>query len=123
VSHGSSRDQLPSETADAVADAMFALSTPSRVRILASLRERPHTVSELTDVIGMEQSAVSHQLRILREHRLVVAERRGRQRLYALHDEHVAALLDEAFGHVAHLTGAGRKRPSSGSRLRRAGPA
>ena len=51
----------------------------------------------------MEQSAVSHQLRVLREYGLVVAERRGRQRLYALHDEHVASLLDEAVGHVAHL--------------------
>jgi DNA-binding transcriptional ArsR family regulator len=119
VSHSHGDGKLTPQMADAVADAMFALSTPSRVRILALLRERPHTVGELMETIGMEQSAVSHQLRILREHRLVVAERRGRQRLYTLHDEHVAALLDEAVGHVAHLTGASAKRSAAAPRLRR----
>lgn len=89
--------------ADAVADAMFALSNPSRVRILGHLRGRPHTVKELMAAVELEQSAVSHQLRVLRDHRLVVAEHKGRHRVYALHDAHVASLLDEAIGHVAHL--------------------
>ena len=93
---------LTPATAQAVADAMFALSTPSRVRILGELRERPRTVGELMGAIGMEQSAVSHQLRVLRDHGLVVAERRGRQRVYALYDEHVASLLNGAIGHIAH---------------------
>jgi DNA-binding transcriptional ArsR family regulator len=96
---------LTAATAQAVADAMFALSAPSRVRILSELRERPRTVGELMAAVGMEQSAVSHQLRVLRDHGLVVAERKGRQRVYALHDEHVASLLDEAVGHVAHRAG------------------
>jgi DNA-binding transcriptional ArsR family regulator len=48
----------------------------------------------------MEQSAVSHQLRVLREHRLVRAEKAGRRRLYALYDEHVAALLHAGLHHV-----------------------
>ena len=100
---------LSPKTAEAVADAMFALSTASRVRILSQLRERPHTVRELMATIGMEQSAVSHQLRVLREYGLVVAERRGRERLYALHDEHVASLLDDAVGHVAHLGRSGKR--------------
>lgn len=112
--------RLSAQEAEKVADAMFALSTPSRVRILGQLRERPHTVSELTAAVGMEQSAVSHQLRVLREHHLVVAERKGRQRLYALHDEHVASLLDEAISHVADLSRDSRKRRGP-SRLRRAG--
>jgi ArsR family transcriptional regulator, nickel/cobalt-responsive transcriptional repressor len=103
-------------TAEAVADAMFALSTASRVRILSSLRERAHTVRELMAAVGMEQSAVSHQLRVLREYGLVVAERRGRERLYALHDEHVASLLDEAVGHVAHLGRSGKRAAKKGLR-------
>ena len=53
----------------------------------------------------MEQSAVSHQLRVLREHRLVVAERHGRQRLYALTTSTSHRCIDEAIGHVAHLAG------------------
>ena len=102
---------LSARTAESVAEAMFALSAPSRVRILSHLRERPHTVVELMAAIDMEQSAVSHQLRILREHRLVVAERKGRNRVYALHDEHVASLLDEAINHVAHLSSPTERAP------------
>ncbi len=51
----------------------------------------------------MEQSAVSHQLRVLRHLRLVIGERNGRSVLYALHDSHVGVLLEEATNHVAHL--------------------
>lgn len=51
----------------------------------------------------MEQSACSHQLRLLRNLGLVVGERRGRSVVYALHDDHVAGLLDQAVYHVEHL--------------------
>jgi|SRR5579864_92019 len=95
------RARPPSEAvAERVADAMFALSTPSRVQILACLLAGPHTVSDLMDVLGMEQSAVSHQLRVLREHRLVSVERAGRARVYALYDDDVVALVEGAFRHV-----------------------
>lgn len=82
---------------------MQALAAPSRVRILSRLREGPCSVSELADAIGMEQSAVSHQLRVLRHLRLVTGERTGRYVHYALHDSHVGVLLEEATYHVAHL--------------------
>ena len=51
----------------------------------------------------MEQSAVSQQLRVLRHLGLVVGEREGRQIIYALHDEHIGALLSEAISHTEHL--------------------
>ena len=51
----------------------------------------------------MEQSAVSQQLRVLRHLGLVVGDRDGRQVIYALHDEHVRALLTEAVSHTEHL--------------------
>lgn len=79
---------------------MFALSTPSRVQILGCLLDGPHAVSELMESLAMEQSAVSHQLRVLREHRLVKVEREGRRRLYTLYDEHVVTLLESALRHV-----------------------
>jgi ArsR family transcriptional regulator, nickel/cobalt-responsive transcriptional repressor len=88
--------------AERLADAMFALSAPSRVLILGLLLDGPRSVSDLTEALGMEQSAVSHQLRVLREHSLVRAEKAGRRRLYALYDEHVAALLDASLRHVQH---------------------
>src|SRR5580704_13890067 len=86
--------------AERLADTMFALSTPSRVQILACLLGGPRSVSDLTEALGMEQSAVSHQLRVLREADLVRAEKDGRKRLYALSDEHVGTLLHAAFHHA-----------------------
>jgi DNA-binding transcriptional ArsR family regulator len=92
-----------------LADAMFALSTPSRVQILGCLLDGPHAVSELMEALEMEQSAVSHQLRVLREHTLVRAERQGRRRVYALYDDHVATLLESALLHVEQRSEAARE--------------
>ena len=94
---------IDAETAREVAETMQALSTASRVRILAKLREGACSVNELAEAVGMEQSAVSHQLRVLRHLRLVVGERSGRHVVYTLHDSHVGVLLEEATSHVAHL--------------------
>ena len=94
---------IDAETARDVAETMQALSTSSRVRILGRLREGACSVSELAEAVEMEQSAVSHQLRVLRHLRLVVGHRSGRNVLYALHDSHVGVLLEEATNHVAHL--------------------
>ncbi len=82
---------------------MQALATPSRVRILARLREAPCSVGALAVAVGMEQSAVSHQLRLLRHLGLVSGERDGRRMIYALHDPHVGVLLEEAVSHVEHV--------------------
>lgn len=82
---------------------MQALATPSRVRILARLREGPCNVNELAEAVEMEGSAVSHQLRVLRHLGLVVGERSGQRVVYGLHDSHVADLLDQAVFHVEHV--------------------
>ena len=102
--HGHSRPAVVDhETARQVAETMQALAAPSRVRILARLRTGACTVNDLAEAVGMEGSAVSHQLRLLRHLRLVVGERNGRNVTYALHDSHVADLLDQAVFHVEHL--------------------
>jgi DNA-binding transcriptional ArsR family regulator len=82
---------------------MQALSTPSRVRILGRLRDGACSVNELAAAVEMGSSAVSHQLRLLRHLGLVVGERRGRSVVYALHDSHVADLLEQAIYHVEHV--------------------
>src|SRR6266545_4503326 len=97
------RSLLDAGTAAQVAEAMQALATPSRVRILGRLREGACSVNELAGAVGMESSAVSHQLRLLRHLGLVVGERRGRHVVYALHDTHVADLLDQAVYHIEHV--------------------
>ena len=94
---------LDAGTAAQVAETMQALATPSRVRILGRLRESACSVSELAASVQMEQSAVSHQLRILRHLGLVVGDRRGRRVVYALQDSHVGVLLNEAIYHVEHV--------------------
>lgn len=104
---------LDGETARVVADTMHALSTPSRLRILSRLSRAPCSVGELTRAVGMEQSAVSQQLRVLRHLGLVVGERRGRRVIYALHDDHVAVLLSEALAHVEHLRLGLANRPAA----------
>jgi DNA-binding transcriptional ArsR family regulator len=101
--HAAAPAYLDSETARAVADTMQALATPSRVRILSRLGARACSVNELARDVEMEQSAVSQQLRVLRHLGLVVGDRRGRQVIYALHDDHVGVLLAEAVSHVDHL--------------------
>jgi ArsR family transcriptional regulator, nickel/cobalt-responsive transcriptional repressor len=94
---------MTAEVAARVADAMQGLAAPSRVLILAHLRERPHSVTELVEAVGMEQSAVSHQLRRLKDIGLVVGERRGRRVVYSLYGVHVAELIDQAVGHIEHV--------------------
>ncbi len=105
MSHGGDPDLtfLSAQTARSVAETMQALATPSRVRILSRLGAGSCSVSVLAREVGMEQSAVSQQLRVLRHLGLVVGERDGRQVIYTLHDDHVRALLSEAVSHTEHL--------------------
>lgn len=95
--------RLDLAAAKSVATTLQALATPSRLLILGRLREGPATVGDLADAVGMERSAVSHQLRLLRNLGLVHDERRGRSIVYSLYDNHVAQLLDEAVYHAEHL--------------------
>lgn len=107
MSHGVQGQERSSSldpaTAREVAQTMQALATPSRLLILARLRDAPHAVGELAAAVAMEPSAVSHQLRVLRHLGLVVGERQGHRVVYALHDSHVGDLLDQAIFHVEHL--------------------
>jgi ArsR family transcriptional regulator, nickel/cobalt-responsive transcriptional repressor len=106
LSHGStgrvSLADVDATTAESVAEAMQALSTPSRVRLLARLCDGPCSVGALATSVGLEQSLVSHQLRLLRHLGLVRRIRDGRRSVYELHDEHVAVLLAQAVHHVDH---------------------
>ena len=95
--------ELDAATARDVAETMQALAAPSRVRILGRLRQSACAVRELAEAVGMERSAVSQQLRVLRHLGLVIGERRGRSIVYALHDSHVADLIDQAIFHIEHL--------------------
>jgi DNA-binding transcriptional ArsR family regulator len=89
--------------ARSAAESIQALSAPSRLRILARLHTGPASVNEIAAAIGMESSAVSHQLRLLRHLGLVTGQRDGRQVVYELYDDHVAELLEQVVSHVEHV--------------------
>lgn len=82
-----------------------ALSDPTRLRILLELRARELSVSSLSDVAGVSQSAVSHQLRTLRDLNLVACRREGKLALYRLADDHVTQLVEVAADHARELGG------------------
>ncbi|SNR49064.1 DNA-binding transcriptional regulator, ArsR family [Haloechinothrix alba] len=94
---------LDADSAVTVAATLQALATPSRLLMLTRLRQGPCAVGELAEAVDMEQSAVSHQLRLLRALGLVSGRRSGRSIVYSLYDNHVAQLLDEAIYHIEHL--------------------
>jgi DNA-binding transcriptional ArsR family regulator len=106
MSHGGAltpTDRLDPAFAAVVAGTMQALATESRVRLLGQLHAGPRNVGELAEAVGMEASAVSHQLRVLRHLGFVVGRRDGRRVVYELYDEHVGQMLEEAISHVEHL--------------------
>jgi DNA-binding transcriptional ArsR family regulator len=122
MAHGLNQ-QAPSELdpafTQALAETMQALATPSRLRILGRLHAGPCPVNELATSVGMEPSAVSHQLRVLRHLGLVVGHRDGRQVVYDLYDDHVGELLEQAISHVEHLR-QGRSRTAETAQLQEA---
>lgn len=106
MAHGRNHHEpsrLDADFTRAIAETMQALATPSRLRILGRLHAGPCPVNELASAVGMEPSAVSHQLRLLRHLGLVIGHRDGRQVVYDLHDDHVGELLEQAISHVEHL--------------------
>ncbi len=97
------RGALPDPAMAGDLSALFgALGDPTRVRLLAALATGPLCVCDLAAALGVTQSAVSHQLRLLRALHLVRARREGKLVWYALDDDHVRDLLAIGFTHIGH---------------------
>jgi DNA-binding transcriptional ArsR family regulator len=83
-------------------DLLATIAHPVRLSVLSRLhRHGPACVSDLVEVLGVEQSAMSHHLRHLREARLVHGERQGKRIVYRLQDEHVGCIVEDAIAHAA----------------------
>ncbi len=91
---------LNPRTVDAVSDVFRLLGDPTRVRIVDALTHGERCVCDLAALVGLTESAVSHQLRLLRTARLVRARRAGRMAYYSLDDHHVAGLVYDTRTHV-----------------------
>jgi DNA-binding transcriptional ArsR family regulator len=85
---------------ESVADVFKLLGDPTRVRLLDALSHGERCVCDLATLVGTSESAISHQLRLLRSFRLVRVRRVGRMAYYSLDDHHVIGLLHDACKHV-----------------------
>jgi DNA-binding transcriptional ArsR family regulator len=101
------RQLMTGRTVEAIAETFRVLGDPTRVRILDALVGGELCVCDIAGLVGISESAVSHQLRLLRGMRLVRPRRAGRQVFYSLDDQHIVELLKLSVTHVqegSHLT-------------------
>lgn len=111
ISYPISNDQLVLKVQEAMPDdealnamniILSAMADPTRLKILLALRIQELCVYDLCHVLNMSQSAVSHQLRTLRDAHCVKSRRSGRSVFYSLDDHHVDEILSVALSHVYH---------------------
>jgi DNA-binding transcriptional ArsR family regulator len=99
-----SADLIDASTANQLAEVFKALADPSRLRLISLLLDHEVCVHNLEELLGMSQSAVSHQLRHLRQLNLVRFRKEGRHVYYSLDDDHVRDLFRQALRHLNHKT-------------------
>lgn len=96
------RGGLSEEEARELAETFKILGDPTRVKMLQILARRELCVCDIAAVVGMGQSAVSHQLRLLRGARLVRYRKEGKMVWYTLDDSHIEGLLAQGIEHIKH---------------------
>jgi ArsR family transcriptional regulator, lead/cadmium/zinc/bismuth-responsive transcriptional repressor len=105
------RALISPETAAGLAETFSLLGDPTRTRILHALSVEELCVSDLAGLLEISPSAASHQLRLLRDRRLVTVRREGKRTYYRLLDEHIRTLVDMGVSHAQEETrDRGRRR-------------
>lgn len=84
----------------ALAEVFKVFGDPTRIRLLWALSEADRCVNELAELLDIGQSAVSHQLRLLRQARLVRYRRQGKTSVYSLDDDHVRQIFQLGLSHI-----------------------
>jgi DNA-binding transcriptional ArsR family regulator len=95
-------EMVSDEQAQNLAELFKALGDPTRVRIISLLIGRELCVNDLTFYLQMGQSAVSHQLRYLRNMRIVKRRKEGKTVFYSLDDDHIEQIFKQTLGHLEH---------------------
>jgi DNA-binding transcriptional ArsR family regulator len=93
---------IDTQYANRLAEVFRALSDPTRLRIISLLLDHEVCVHTLETALGMSQSAISHQLRTMRQLRLVRFRKEGRHAYYALDDDHIRDLFSQGLSHIEH---------------------
>lgn len=98
-----SKTELDSESATRIAELFSALADSTRIRIISSIVDKEICVHDLCAKLNMTQSAISHQLRVLRDRRIVRHRKQGRHIFYRLDDIHIRELFQRAAEHIDHM--------------------
>ena len=93
---------LPDDTVQRLAETFKILGDSTRIKILSILSRQEMCVCDIAATLQMGQSAISHQLRILRSARLVKFRKDGKEAWYSLDDDHVVGLMQQGLDHVSH---------------------
>ena len=96
------REALSDEIIYDIADFFKVFSDSTRIKILYSLLNQDMCVGDLVEALSMNQSAISHQLRVLRQNALVKLRKEGKAVIYSLDDEHISGLLKQGLCHILH---------------------
>ena len=97
-----SLEEIDEETLFIVTQTFKALGDPTRVRILHLLFTKECSVNEIAETLDLGQSTVSHQLRFLKNLRLVKFRREGQTMFYSPDDEHVLNIMEQMINHASH---------------------
>lgn len=95
-------EMLPENTVQQLAETFKILGDGTRIKILQLLIKREMCVCDIAETLSMGQSAISHQLRVLRAAKLVKFRKDGKEAWYSLDDEHVVGLMCQAMEHISH---------------------
>ncbi len=96
-------DSLPNEEVlDKTAEFFKIFGDQSRIKIMHLLSNYEMCVCDIANTLNMTQSAISHQLRMLKAHRLVKYRREGKSIYYSLDDHHIKMILDQGIEHISH---------------------
>lgn len=93
-------EEIDEEILYDLADLFKVFSDTTRIKILFALMDKDLCVADIAETVGASQSAVSHQLRILKQARLVKFQREGKNVIYALSDDHIHTMLDQGMTHI-----------------------
>lgn len=93
-------NKLDEDVVYELAEVFKTIGDPTRIKILYALKERELCVCDLSELLEMSSSAISHQLRILRNNKLVKYRKEGRSVYYSLDDDHVLCLFGQGLQHV-----------------------
>ena len=92
--------QPDKEMLEQIAELFKAFADPTRVQILSLLAQKERCVGDIAEAVALSQSAISHQLRILKQMHLIKFRREGKNILYSLADDHVRTILQMGLEHV-----------------------